>query len=411
MTHKLIIRLFTIFTALLLLSSCIAMGPAKPLASFSQTNFDLDNYTSKVDNFLVIFDASSSMSDKYNGNKKFDIAKAFIDRMNQDIPQLGQNAGLRSFGHNPIVSKNTTELFYGMKNYSTADFTEGLDKVTAPGGCSPLYKALLVAEKDLETLSGNKVIIIVSDGQKANMIVPNTLDYARQLKNKFGDSLCIYTVLVGDSNEGTKLLNDIASIGGCGFSANADNLLAGISMANFVQKVFLTKKSKPAPKAKPIKIKKTKPIKKAKPVKVKNRKKDSDHDGVSDENDICPNTPLGAKVNIKGCWSFGDALFDTNKAEIKQNAYNILNDAYKILAKNPEMRIVLKGHTDNRGTAAYNKALSLRRAQAVKTYFVNKRISGSRLTCKAFGESSPIATNKTKKGRALNRRVELEPAK
>ncbi len=395
MTHKLIVKFFvlTSIIPILFLSGCIASGPAKPLPSFSPTNFDSDNYASKVDNFLVIFDASSSMSSSYAGNKKFVIAKTFVDRMNQNIPQLGQNGGLRSFG----PSKKGTELFYGMSNYSTGDFADSLGKITAPGGCSPLYKALVTAEKDLEALSGNKIIIIVSDGQKAEMVVPNTLEYAQQLKDKFGDSLCIYTVLIGDSAEGTKLLDEIATIGGCGFSANADNLLASAPMANFVKKVFLTEKAPSAPK----KVKKAKPAKKA--------KKDSDQDGVFDENDLCPNTPIGAQVNVKGCWSFGDALFDTNKTDIKQNAHTLLNHAYKIFVKNPEMKVVLKGHTDSRGPDQYNMDLSSRRAEAVKAYLVNKGVDASRLTCKAFGESSPIATNDTDQGRALNRRVELSP--
>jgi OmpA-OmpF porin, OOP family len=401
MTPKTVFRLLTSIAILLFLTGCISAGPVKPLPSFAPTNFDSGNYASKVDNFIVIVDASSSMGDSYAGNKKLVITKTFVDRMNQDIPQLGQNAGLRSFGHAPSVSGNNTELFYGMKKYSTSDLAEGLDKITSAGGCSPLYTALAAAENDLEALGGNKVIILVSDGQRKNMIVPNTLEYAQKLKDKFGDSICIYTIVVGDSVDGTKLLSDIANIGGCGFSANADSLLASQPMADFVEKVFLTKKGKPAPK--PKKVKKVKPVKKA--------KKDSDKDGVWDENDLCPNTPVGAQVNVKGCWSFGDALFDTNKASIKQNAFALLNNAYKIFEKNPDMSVTLKGHTDNRGTDAYNMDLSQRRAESVKAYLVNQGIDSARLTCKAYGESSPIAANDTDQGRALNRRVELSPDK
>ena len=393
------IKLFTSLVTILFLTGCIAMGPAKPLPNFAPADFNSGNYKSKVDNFLVVFDASSSMNSGYDGNKKFVIAKTFVDRMNQNIPELGQNAGLRSFGHAASVSKNNTELFYGMNKYATSGLKEGLDKVTTPGGCSPLFKALETAEQDLESLSGNKVIIIVSDGQKANMLVPNTIEYAQKLKDKFGGSLCIYTVLVGDSPDGMKLLEEISKIGGCGFSVNADNLLASAPMADFVEKVFLTKKSAPAPK-------KVKAVK-----KVKKVRKDSDNDGIFDDSDLCPDTPVGAKVNVKGCWSFGDALFDTNKANIKQNAFALLNDAYKIFVKNPGMEVVLKGHTDNRGTDQYNMDLSLRRAEAVKAYLVNQGIESARLTCKAYGESSPIATNDTDKGRSLNRRVELSPEK
>ncbi len=399
MTRQFIMRCFTGIAAILFLAGCAATGPVKPLPSFTPVSFSSSQYAPKVDSFLVIFDASSSMLDYHNGNQKFAIAKAVAERMNQTIPQLGQTAGFRSFGHDPSVSKNDTELFYGMSNYSTSQFTQGIDKVTVPGGCSPLYNALTAAGKDLEPLSGNKAIIIISDGQKTDMIVPNTLDYAKELKARFGSSLCIYTISVGAAAEGAQFMNDLANTTGCGFSTNGDSLLASDAMADFVEKVFLTRKSGHKPK----KVKKVKPAKKV--------RKDSDHDGVFDENDMCPNTPLGAKVNVQGCWSFGDALFDTNKADIKPSAYKNLDDAYKILTKNPDMKIILKGHTDDRGAAAYNKDLSLRRANAIKTYFVNKGINSSRLTCKAFGESSPIATNKTKEGRAQNRRVELEPVR
>ncbi|MCD4741728.1 MAG: OmpA family protein [Desulfobacteraceae bacterium] len=394
MIYKLFIKCFIGLTAILFLAGCVAKGPVQPLPAFSPANFDSGSYASKVDNFLVVFDASSSMLDCYNGNKKFIIAKTFVDRMNQNIPQLGQKAGFRSFGHFSSVSNIDTELFYGISDYSTSEFAKGIDKIT-PGGYTPLYKALQVAGNDLEPLAGNKVIILVSDGQKADMIVPNTLDYAQQLKDKFGSSLCIYTILVGDSPEGATLLNDIAKIGGCGFASNADDLLASAPMANFVEKVFLSKKS--APK----KAKKVKPVKKV--------RKDSDHDGVFDEDDLCPNTPRGAKVNSKGCWSFGDALFDTDKTNIKQKAFNLLNDAYKIFVQNPEMKVTLKGHTDSRGADEYNMDLSLRRANAVKAYFVNQGIDPARLSVQAFGESSPIASNDTDQGRALNRRVELSP--
>lgn len=399
MIRQIFIRSLTGLIAILFLSGCVIKCPGTPMPSFSPTNFDSKNYTSKVDTFLVLFDASSSMLDCYNGNTKFDIAKTFVTRMNQTLPQLGQNAGFRSFGHEPSVSRNDTELFYGIKKYSTSEFGGGIDKVTAPGGVSPLYKALQAAEKDLETLSGNKAIILISDGQKTDMVVPNTLDYAQKLKDRFGSSLCIYTIAVGATAEGAKLLEDISKTADCGFSANADSLLTSGPMADFVEKVFLTRKSKAAPR----KVEKVEPVKEV--------KKDSDHDGVFDENDACPDTPIGAKVDIRGCWSFGDTLFDTNKAEIKQDAFSLLDDAHKIFTKNSGMKVVLKGHTDSMGTDEYNMDLSLRRANAVKVYLVNKGIDSSRLTCKAFGESSPIATNETKEGRSLNRRVELAPEK
>ncbi|MBF0390962.1 MAG: OmpA family protein, partial [Desulfamplus sp.] len=102
-------------------------------------------------------------------------------------------------------------------------------------------------------------------------------------------------------------------------------------------------------------------------------------------------------------------LFDFNKSDIKPAGYADLDDVVAILNKNPNMKVVLQGHTDSKGTDAYNQALSMRRSQSVKTYLVNKGINADRLKCEGFGESMPAASNDTEFGRSLNRRVQLMP--
>jgi OOP family OmpA-OmpF porin len=74
----------------------------------------------------------------------------------------------------------------------------------------------------------------------------------------------------------------------------------------------------------------------------------------------------------------------------------------------PDIRIAVHGHTDSRGSAAYNKDLSLRRARAVVKYLMDKGVSPSRLEAEGFGPSKPIASNDTDAGRATNRRVEFK---
>jgi outer membrane protein OmpA-like peptidoglycan-associated protein len=72
---------------------------------------------------------------------------------------------------------------------------------------------------------------------------------------------------------------------------------------------------------------------------------------------------------------------------------------------NEKLNIRIEGHTDNQGSAAYNKGLSQRRAEAVVAYLVNKGIDRSRLIARGFGLEKPIADNHTDEGRAMNRRV------
>ena len=101
------------------------------------------------------------------------------------------------------------------------------------------------------------------------------------------------------------------------------------------------------------------------------------------------------------------ALFAFNKFDISPKAQTILNDVAAWLKKNPQMKCELSGHTDGKGSVAYNQKLSEQRAQAVYDYLVKAGVSSDNLTWKGYGKSEPIATNDTAEGRQLNRRVEL----
>lgn len=101
------------------------------------------------------------------------------------------------------------------------------------------------------------------------------------------------------------------------------------------------------------------------------------------------------------------ALFAFNKFDISPKAQTILNDVATWLKKNPQMKCELSGHTDGKGSVAYNQKLSEQRAQAVYDYLVKAGVSADNLTWKGYGKSEPIATNDTAEGRQLNRRVEL----
>ena len=144
---------------------------------------------------------------------------------------------------------------------------------------------------------------------------------------------------------------------------------------------------------------------------------DTDKDGVYDYLDECP-TVAGVKEN-KGCpevkreirnllkKAMSGIQFENGKATIKKSSYKILNDIAKIFIENPTYMVEVQGHTDNVGKYNYNLDLSERRAQAVRTYLINQGVPAERLTAHGYGPDKPIADNKTKAGRALNRRVEF----
>ena len=100
--------------------------------------------------------------------------------------------------------------------------------------------------------------------------------------------------------------------------------------------------------------------------------------------------------------------FDFNKSKITEADRKELKKAIAFLNKYPKSRIRLEGYTDSVGTQQYNLGLSKRRAAATKKYLVKEaRVSSRMISTVGYGESNPIASNKTPEGRALNRRVEI----
>jgi outer membrane protein OmpA-like peptidoglycan-associated protein len=85
-----------------------------------------------------------------------------------------------------------------------------------------------------------------------------------------------------------------------------------------------------------------------------------------------------------------------------------LDKLVKLLNENPTLKIEISGHTDNVGKPADNLFLSNNRAKAVVSYLITKKIAGQRLTAKGYGETKPVADNKTEDGRAMNRRTEMK---
>jgi outer membrane protein OmpA-like peptidoglycan-associated protein len=143
---------------------------------------------------------------------------------------------------------------------------------------------------------------------------------------------------------------------------------------------------------------------------------DRDHDGVLDRDDACPEVP--GLIEAKGCMpekaakmfsgTFEGIYFATGKATITRESYPKLNKAVAMLQEFPSIRLIIEGHTDNIGQAYKNQVLSEERAQAVKDYFVAKGVDPMRIETAGYGDTRPVASNKTATGRADNRRIEIK---
>lgn len=402
-----------------LFTAC-ATQPTKAMPPFDPQPVQ-GQWVPKADNLYFVLDASSSMAEPYAGHSKFDAAKAVVANFNQTMPDLDVQTALRGFGFSPALSNKGTHLFYAPQDYTRTGLAQGVNAISEPGGPSPLGKALTAAAEDLKKSQGPVAVVIVSDGKdmgKAELAAANAL------VTQQAGGLCLYPVLVGDDPGGRAFLENIAATSPCGKFTTADSLASGAGMSAFVQDVMLEKQV------------------------------DSDGDGVSDINDRCPNTPRGVKVDASGCpvdsdgdgvydyldkcpgtppntkvdaqgcplpvatksaqvteagtWIYKDVQFEIDKADLKADAYPVLDEIEAGLKAQPTIKVEVQGHTDSTGTADYNQGLSEKRAASVVKHLINKGIAAERLTPKGYGLTKPIAANETVEGRTRNRRVELK---
>jgi OOP family OmpA-OmpF porin len=148
---------------------------------------------------------------------------------------------------------------------------------------------------------------------------------------------------------------------------------------------------------------------------------DRDGDKVLDKDDKCPD--VAGTVANQGCPEVSDEaikrlndyaktiLFDSGKSSFQKQTYPVLEAITAILKEYPNSKFSIEGHTDSDGSDASNQTLSENRAAAVKNYLIEKGIASSRLSSVGFGEKNPIDSNKTKAGKANNRRTEVKLVK
>jgi len=413
-------RLKYIVTGLLVLllgfvlTGCAGMSTSGP-DDVICTSIDLSallqsgQYKKKVDNFLILQDASTSMSDDVekcwsDEISKLELSKVLIKCMNNSLPaDFDVDAGMRVFG----AYHDDQGLIYGMTDYSRAGLDAAANILTRTGGNTPIANAIALGTNDLRESHGKTAVILYSDG--LNSFDADPVAAAAQMKEVYGDNVCIYPVITGKDKQGQLIMQQIAEAAECGFAIDADNLherptsgcsTIGIAdgMPDFVKAVFLEKapvKAAPEPPAKPVDL-------------------DSDGDGVLDSRDKCPNTPKGTKVDSSGCpipipEKVSITLlveFDFDKTVVTPRYHSDLEKVADFLKAYPNTTAELEGHTDNRGTDEYNVKLSKRRAESVKNYLIEKfNINAGRLSTVGYGESQPVDSNETDEGRQRNRRV------
>lgn len=393
---------------------------------------DVRGYTKKVENFTILFDPSASMTEPYSasydcvachmdfqdpvtaknhavthGGKafknrpdeeyamscgqchqnrlytKFEFAKSLARKINALIPNLDYKGTIRTYGypayhnlHYGLMEEDNSKV----KTYIKSEYDRNLEKIWEADGVSPLAPALQAVGKDWFEKKGKIALIILSDGQDMD---DREVFAAQDLKAKYGERICIYTILIGGDPYGRSIMQRIAEAGKCGVALAGDQLLDDRRMEKFVRNAFL-KRDASCP--------------------------DRDGDGIGDCYDDCPDTGMGHAVDENGCWELvllADVLFDFDKYSLKPEGRTALDQVYRLLKKNGHLDLHISGHTDNYGSMAYNIKLSKRRARAGYNFLKRKGIDPRRMTISWHSFTMPVASNDTAEGRALNRRLEF----
>jgi outer membrane protein OmpA-like peptidoglycan-associated protein len=132
-------------------------------------------------------------------------------------------------------------------------------------------------------------------------------------------------------------------------------------------------------------------------------------EGATDQSKVVKNTIVLRKLSVGAVSVLRNVYFDFDKASFKTESYTELNKLEAMMRQNQNLQVEISGHTDSFGSAAVNKALSLRRANAVKSFLTSKGIDPRRIKTIGHGEERPLASNDDEdEGREFNRRVELK---
>ena len=315
-----------------------------------------------ADNFIVLYDTSSSMGEYYKNTKmtKIEAEKGILRRQNEKLPPLHLNAGLYTFAELG-VSRKTLKPYYEMQPYDKAAFARAIAQLpTKAGGPTLLQGALRDLQKILAGLEGHTVVFLVTDGAYTySTAMKRPKQIARELAAKY--DVCFYVISNAQGEKEKIVLRDVASINACSRVIRFEDYIEHpefFSGALFVLEERIVQK--------PVTIQKV----------------------------------VGAELK--------NILFDYDRAELRPEYLASLNTFGKFLQENTGTFVLLSGFTDAIGSQEYNLGLSRRRAESVGAYLAdNFNIARDRLVLQWYGKAHPVADNATETGRAENRRVEV----
>ena len=307
-----------------------------------------------ADNFIVLFDSSSSMKEPFQdtGLTTLDAAKKLLKDRNAILPDLGYNAGLYLF--------TPFKPIYMMQKYDRDKFASAIDQLPAKAsGATLMQQGLLKLDGVLSGLSGRTVVFLFTDGSYSQM--PGSrkpVEIARGLADKY--NVCFYVISTAKGDLEKDVLTAVASINECSRVVPFDQVY-----------------EKPVYLAGALFIIETR------------------------VEEFLTTTYRLADIRVD------NILFDFNSPQVRSEYNDKLSILGEFLKNNPSTYVVLTGFTDGTGHSEYNLGLARRRAESVEAYLVDKfNVSVGQIVTQWYGKSDPVASNDTSGGRQQNRRVE-----
>ncbi|MDH3574903.1 MAG: OmpA family protein [Desulfobacterales bacterium] len=352
-------NLFVIFSVL----GLVFLGVATPHVMAAEKVVEQDTVTTvtdqtkivkTADNFIILFDSSSSMNEPYlnTGMSKLEAAKMILKEKNKTLPDLGYNAGLY------LVSN--FKPIYMMQKYDREKVAAALDQLPEKGSGATLFvEGMHNLRGVLKDLSGRTVVFLFTDGYYTptpGMKKPSQI--AKELSEKH--DVCFYVISTAKGAQQKDILKTVTSINPCSRVVPFDYLLG--------RPEYMT--------------------------------------GALFEIDV--NTIETVKtIDYLAGFKVDNVLFDFNSSVVPSAYHEELNKLGDFLREHPKAYVVLSGYTDISGSAEYNLWLARRRAESVQNYLTQYAgVNIGRIITQWYGKEDPIADNTTEEGRKQNRRVE-----
>jgi OOP family OmpA-OmpF porin len=314
-------------------------------------------FTKTVDNFIVLYDSSSSMGQKYAETNMTEIEaqRKVLTEANNTLPNLDWNAGIYIFtpGKKINLHERSFQTILPMGPYNKDAFAKAVESLpVTPAGPTLLQSGLTEVDNIIGKLKGKTAVFIFTDGTYSadNRYELKPLALAKTLVRKY--DTCIYAVSGATGQTERALVKAMGDLNECSMVIPFDKLLG--------------------------------------------------HPGYT------TGALYTAKAKVIAVDVTDGILFDFNKSVLKDADIAQLQELGMLMEEKTNLQVILAGFTDGVGSEGYNMELSMKRAEAVRDYLLaNFKIEKNRLTLNWYGKADPIASNQTVEGRALNRRVAI----